>query len=141
MTQYWQCNHSFGYWKSLVAGYKHTLTKARVIITKLEAGKAAGRRMEVHWLHGLMMCHWVVLGKMIGLVGIARVPKYMILSLTDPPIVDPIKPHVNGSGTFLCDVVIGNAGGCGVVSLNGGGGLGMLKIPARQCTGDMHVWH
>jgi len=69
-TPHWLCNCSFGYRKSLVAGYKHTLTKARVIIMKLEAGKVVCRCMKVYLPHGLMICNWVMFGKIISMVGI-----------------------------------------------------------------------
>jgi len=40
--QHWHYGHSFGYWRSLVTGYKHTLTKARVRGIQLQAGKVVG---------------------------------------------------------------------------------------------------
>jgi len=52
---------------------------------------------------------------------------FLVLSLAYLGLY-PIKRHVNGLGMFLFDLVIGNASGCGVVSLNGGGGLVMSEF-------------
>ncbi len=99
-------------------------TRAMVSVIRLEIFKSIGRQIKICWVQGLMMRFWVVLGEVIGFVGSTQSPKDVILALVDT-ITDPIELHVNGLGPFLFDVVIGNAGGSGVVSLNRGGRLGM----------------
>jgi len=68
-----------------------------------------------------------VLGEVVCLVGVAQLPKDMVLPLPDP-VADPIKMNVDGLGTFLLDVVIGNAGGSGIVGLNWCSWLVMTKF-------------
>jgi len=69
----------------------------------------------------------VVLGKVVSFVCGTRPPEDVILALPYT-VPDPIKTHVDGLGPFLFDVVIGNARGCGIVSLYGRGGLGMPEF-------------
>jgi len=100
-----------------VTGHKHTLTKAMVRIIRLETIKCIGGGVQIGWAHVLMMHIWVVLGEIVGFVCGTRSPEDVILDLTNT-VTNPIETHVNGFGSFLFDVVIGNASGCGVVSLN-----------------------
>jgi len=91
---HWQYSCSFGYWKSLVAGYKHTHTKARVGIINMQAGKIVGRRMKVCRSHELVMRFWVVLGKVVCLVGVTWLLKDVLLTLANL-VLYPIKLHAN----------------------------------------------
>jgi len=69
----------------------------------------------------------VILGEVVSFVGGAWLPKDVILVMANT-IANPIKLHVNGFGLFLFDVIIGNAGGCGIVGLNRSGRLWMPKF-------------
>jgi len=55
-----------------------------------------------------MMCGRMVLGKIIGMIGVARVPENVELALACA-VTNPIKMHVNGLGEFLLDCVIDDA--------------------------------
>ena len=59
----------------------------------------------------------MVLGKVIRLVGRARLPVDSDLALLDS-ISDPVEPHVHGFGAFRLDGFVGDAFGCGVVGLD-----------------------
>ena len=43
-------------------------------------------------------------------------------------VFDPVEAHVNGFGRTLFDSVVGDAGGAGIVSLDGSGWLGMAHL-------------
>jgi hypothetical protein len=66
----------------------------------------------------------MVFREIIRAVETAFFPTNYKLALADT-IANPVKVHVNGLGSFLFDSVVGNAGGGAVVSLDGGGGLGV----------------
>jgi hypothetical protein len=46
-------------------------------------------------------------------------------------VPDPIKTHINGFGAALFDGAVCNAGGTGVVGLDGSRGLGVAEILER----------
>ena len=69
----------------------------------------------------------MVFGKIVGPIGAAWTPEDMKLALSYP-ILDPIKPHVDGLGPFLFDSVIGDAAGSAVVGLEWCGWLGVAKF-------------
>jgi len=57
----------------------------------------------------------------------------VILALTD---ANPIEVHANGLGSFLLDVVIGNASGSGVIHLQiGVAGWGYLSLSESNAQG------
>jgi hypothetical protein len=66
----------------------------------------------------------MVFRELIHAIETAFFPTNYKLALADM-ITNPVKAHVRGFGLFLFDSVIGNAGGGTVVSLDGGGGLGV----------------
>ena len=69
----------------------------------------------------------MVFGKIIGAVGVARLPKDVKLSLSDT-IPDPIEAHVDGFRLFLFDGVIGDAASSAVVGLKRCGWLRVAKF-------------
>ena len=72
--------------------------------------------LEVGGSHGLMMFGRMVFGKIIGAIGVTRVPEDVELTLTGA-IMNPIKLHVNGLGVLLLDGVIDDAACSAVVCL------------------------
>jgi hypothetical protein len=66
----------------------------------------------------------MVFCKVIRVVETAFFPTNDKLALANM-IMNPIKVHVDGFGSFLFDSIICNARGGAVVSLDGGGGLGV----------------
>ncbi len=108
-----------------VCGNQHTLTRIAHGIS--EAGiivSCCGRGMQIGGTHSLMMVYGMMLGKIVGPVGVAWLPKDMKVTLPFA-VTEPIEVHVNGFGTFLFDSVIYDSTGCVVVSLQGRGGLGV----------------
>ena len=69
----------------------------------------------------------MVLGDIVSLVFGSRSPVDDELLLADA-IVDPVETHVDGLGAFLLDLAIGEADGCRVVGLDGGGRLWVPKF-------------
>ena len=90
--------------------------------------------MEVGRSHELMVGRRMVLAKIVALVDRARTPKNVKLTLGDT-ILDPVKAHVNGLGTTLTDVVVGDANGSAVVSLHRSGRLGVTKLLETNANG------
>jgi len=83
-----------------------------------------------------------MLGEVVSFVGGTQLPNDVILALANT-ITNPIKLHVNGFGSFLLDVIIDNASGCGIVSLNRGGRLWMCQDWSHNLTEDVNrsiVW-
>ena len=69
----------------------------------------------------------VVLGVIVGKIGRPRPPVDEELSLASP-VLDPIKAHVHGFGSFLLDGIVGKTFGGGVVDLHGGWRLWMAHF-------------
>ena len=70
---------------------------------------------------------WWEAGEVVGFVDAAFLPINVVLPLSYS-VADPVESHVNGLRTFLFDSVVGNPGGGAVVSLYGGGWLGMAHF-------------
>ena len=66
----------------------------------------------------------MVLGEVVGQIVGAAAPVDEELAFGDA-VFDPVEAHVDGFGAALFDSVIGNAGGAGVIGLDGSGWLGM----------------
>jgi len=90
--------------------------------------------MEIMRVHVLVMRIQMMFGEIVSTVGFTGAPKDVELALVHP-VLYPVKAHVNGLGTFLADVVMGNAGHSGVVHLNGHGRLCMSKFFQRSTKG------
>ena len=81
-----------------------------------------------------MVDRCVMFGEIIGLVLKAGTPVYVEVSLVYA-VLDPVKSHVNGSGSLLGDGVVGKFGGCGIVGLDGCGGLWVAHF-VEHCSDD-----
>ena len=64
----------------------------------------------------------MVLGKVVRLVGRARLPVYSELALLDS-ISDPVESHIHRFGAFCLNGFVGDTLSCGVVGLDRCGGL------------------
>ena len=53
------------------------------------------------------------------------------------PVADPIKMHVQCFGSALFDCVVCDAGGAGIVGLDGGGGLRMAHVALRSMAASL----
>ena len=69
----------------------------------------------------------VMLGVIVTKVFVAGAPVDEEVALADA-ILEPVESHVHGFGAFLFDGVVGEAGGRGVVSLDGRGWLWVAKF-------------
>jgi hypothetical protein len=81
---------------------------------KVILGRISGR-VEIRGADCTMMRSWMVFRKIIGPVGGTTTPVDVKLTLADA-ITDPIETHIDGFGAFLFYRVVGDAGGCSVVS-------------------------
>lgn len=79
---------------------------------------------QVVWSHSLMVTWSMMLGVIVCQVGACRAPKNDELALFDT-VADPVKTHVDGPGSLLSDVLVGDTCGCGVV---GDDGRGWLRV-------------
>lgn len=80
--------------------------------------------MEVDWSNLLVMSAVVVFGGVVAEIFLSRVPsdtKFFIFYL----ITDVEIAHFHGARALLFDRAIGDAGGCGVITMNGGRRLWM----------------
>jgi hypothetical protein len=76
--------------------------------------------------HASVMGRRVVFSEVVGeIVGTAS-PVDQKLIILDA-IFDPIKTHVDGFGATLLHSIISDAGGTGIVGLDGSGRLGMVR--------------
>ena len=100
------------------------IIQARVVVVVVGFQKVSRAHGDVMF-GGMMFC------EVIGAVGRAAVPVDMVLVLTDA-VADPVETHVHSFGAFLFDGVVGEAGGCGVVSLDWRSGLWVAEF----CEGD-----
>ena len=83
--------------------------------------------MKVARAHSLVMNGRMLFGEVVSKVATARGPIYVELALLDA-ITNPVKPHVHSFGALLFYRVVDDAKGSGVVSLDGGGWLGMVHF-------------
>ena len=74
-----------------------------------------------------MMGRGMMLGKIVGGIVGAAPPINEKFALFDS-VLDPIEAHVEGARAALFDGLVGNAGGAGVVSLQGSSGLRMTHF-------------
>ena len=58
----------------------------------------------------------MVLGEVVRFVAAAGTPVNVELLLFGA-VADPVETHVHGFGAFLLNIVVSNAGSCGVVRL------------------------
>ena len=91
--------------------------------------------MQVEWTHAAMVLGGVMLGIIIGFVCLTGLPINHEFSLADL-VSDPEEAHVHGFGALLFDGIVGNASGCGIVSYNWSGILGMAKFFESDAFGD-----
>ena len=66
-------------------------------------------------------------GEVVGQIVGTAAPVDKELALVDA-VSDPVEAHVNGFGATLFDSVVCNAGGAGIVGLDGSGRLGMAHL-------------
>ena len=91
--------------------------------------------MEKIGTHEAVVGGRVVLGVVISKIGHPRLPVDKELPLVGP-VLDPIKLHVDGLGSFLFDGVVCKTLSSGVVDLHGGGRLWMAHFLKRCADGD-----
>ena len=77
----------------------------------------------------------VMLGKLVTKIGAARAPVNEELA-TMGAILNSIKLHVNGFGSFLFDGVIGKTCGSGVVYMERGRRLGVSELEKGGANGN-----
>jgi hypothetical protein len=71
----------------------------------------------------LVIGWWMMLGKIVGLIGFSRLPVDNELDLFDQ-VADPVETHVHGFGLALLYRVVGMALITFAVCLEGSGGCG-----------------
>ena len=76
----------------------------------------------------------MVFGEVVGFVECASAPIDDELALADA-VTDPVEAHVDGFGSALFYGVIGDTGGCVVVSDNGSGRLRVAEFFEARADG------
>ena len=82
-----------------------------------------GRRLKVQGARELVVGGTVMLCEVVTQVGLAGAPVAVELALADT-VTDPVETHVHGLGPPLFNIIVADAGGAGIVDLDGSGRLG-----------------
>ena len=78
---------------------------------------------EEFWLYLAVVDGWVVVSTVVSQVSFARLPEEMKLVLVDTAISKPVGMHCNGFCAFGLNTIVHDALCCGIVCLDGSGGL------------------